>query len=699
MIRRIELHNLATHENTEVEFDNGKNVIIGATGSGKTNLLLAIDFAFTGEAPGINLFELIADDSDTAEVILDYLEPRTGQNYRIHRNLTRETNNRVIHECSFTNLETNEVVRKPTAVQTTLENLGVISSVFHNVIHVAQGKFADLLDETQERRNILDRLFHIAQLENTHQALGRQSSPINQIEQRRHQNLETKSGLKTVASKLSDEKNTLNKLKKERQSRQSRLDDLKREYDKLKKISKQNSKLQQEFQETEKQIQTLEETIATCNNHIKIILSQLRRLFSRNDSHKIENTSSKETIQYLQIIKSKFETSKAEENKQKQYRKQAYEHYIETKSQLDLLKKERLNKFNQLFSINNYIKGKGEQPQIECDKCGSILTKKQWNKHIKEEQVVIETLDEKIEDLLTKAENETNQVKEYEAKLEEIAAQMHKFEKISLLIEQLATQRQNLEKTSSFSNPKIEKKKSLLQELRRLFKVEITTSDEELMKKALLLNDRITSLSTTIQDFTNDLEFYDDNHIKPQQKRVREAEEATDKLKKIEPEICLDEKRIKLLYVIRNSLREIQPIVRRNYVSRITQSANDYLKRLYGGKEIESFELTEDYQLLVTRIGHKRHANRLSGGQQVLASIAFLLALSEVLSQLDFLILDEPTTHLDANRRKELVTVLERLRRIPQLIIVDHHPELLEAADMRFQVLLTSEGTSQINPN
>ena len=138
-------------------------------------------------------------------------------------------------------------------------------------------------------------------------------------------------------------------------------------------------------------------------------------------------------------------------------------------------------------------------------------------------------------------------------------------------------------------------------------------------------------------------------------------------------------------------------MVRKNYVSRITQSANDYLKRLYGGQEIERFELLEDYQFLVTRAGYKRHANRLSGGQQVLASMAFLLALSEVLSQLDFLILDEPTTHLDANRRRELVSVLEKLRRVPQLIIVDHHPELLKAADMRFQVSLTSEGKSQIN--
>jgi DNA repair exonuclease SbcCD ATPase subunit len=76
--------------------------------------------------------------------------------------------------------------------------------------------------------------------------------------------------------------------------------------------------------------------------------------------------------------------------------------------------------------------------------------------------------------------------------------------------------------------------------------------------------------------------------------------------------------------------------------------------------------------------------------------MAFLLAPSEVLSQLDFLILDEPTTHLDESRRKELVNVLENLKHVPQLTIVDHHPELLAAADTRFQVTLTREGQSQV---
>src|SRR5208283_1692817 len=122
MIQRIELHNFASHDDTEIEFGNGKNVIIGATGSGKTNILQAIDFAFLGDVPEVNLTELIADYSDYADVIVEYDDPRTAQTYRIHRSLKRAPDGKAEHECSITNLATNEVVKKPKPVRKTLES-------------------------------------------------------------------------------------------------------------------------------------------------------------------------------------------------------------------------------------------------------------------------------------------------------------------------------------------------------------------------------------------------------------------------------------------------------------------------------------------------------------------------------------------------------------------------------------------------
>jgi exonuclease SbcC len=221
-------------------------------------------------------------------------------------------------------------------------------------------------------------------------------------------------------------------------------------------------------------------------------------------------------------------------------------------------------------------------------------------------------------------------------------------------------------------------------------------TDQEVIDHSLSLPKDLKRSHSRIEELTNDLKMFEERVLNPQAKRVEEAKKAQTELLKLIPEIKSEENKISRLETIRTSFREIQPIMRKSFVAKITQSANDYLKRLYGEAELENFELTEDYQFLVTRAGYKRHARRLSGGQQVLVSMAFLLALSETLSQLDFLVLDEPTTHLDADRRRELVNVLESLRRLPQLIIVDHHPELHEAADIAFTVSLSSEGKSQV---
>jgi len=53
--------------------------------------------------------------------------------------------------------------------------------------------------------------------------------------------------------------------------------------------------------------------------------------------------------------------------------------------------------------------------------------------------------------------------------------------------------------------------------------------------------------------------------------------------------------------------------------------------------------------------------------------------------------MDEPTTHLDEERRKELVNILSSFfkeggRIIPQMLITTHHPEIENVADVIYTV-------------
>jgi len=78
----------------------------------------------------------------------------------------------------------------------------------------------------------------------------------------------------------------------------------------------------------------------------------------------------------------------------------------------------------------------------------------------------------------------------------------------------------------------------------------------------------------------------------------------------------------------------------------------------------------------------------LSGGQQVAFALALRFAMARNFSQsMELLILDEPTVHLDAQRRMGLTELLLKLKgRIPQMLIVTHDPELEVAGDRVIRV-------------
>lgn len=76
----------------------------------------------------------------------------------------------------------------------------------------------------------------------------------------------------------------------------------------------------------------------------------------------------------------------------------------------------------------------------------------------------------------------------------------------------------------------------------------------------------------------------------------------------------------------------------------------------------------------------------LSGGEQISVALALRLGMASILgsSKLNLIILDEPTVHLDAERRKALVGVLSQLSNISnvqnpmQFIIITHDSEIFE---------------------
>jgi len=121
----------------------------------------------------------------------------------------------------------------------------------------------------------------------------------------------------------------------------------------------------------------------------------------------------------------------------------------------------------------------------------------------------------------------------------------------------------------------------------------------------------------------------------------------------------------------------------------ISAKTSEYLTML--NTKIQRIDLTEkarDISITCYSKNTTLDLDSLSGGEQVSIALALRLGMAQLLgaSNLNFIILDEPTTHLDEERRKSLVKVLTQLSDITntttnsamQFIIITHDAEIFE---------------------
>ena len=102
--------------------------------------------------------------------------------------------------------------------------------------------------------------------------------------------------------------------------------------------------------------------------------------------------------------------------------------------------------------------------------------------------------------------------------------------------------------------------------------------------------------------------------------------------------------------------------------------------------DITEVKLTDDFDVEIVDRDGVRDFSMASGGEKVAIALALRLAIAKALAgaKIGLIMLDEPTAHLDEERRRSLVAAIRRLfsgkGEFPQLILVTHDRELEEAA-------------------
>ncbi len=208
---------------------------------------------------------------------------------------------------------------------------------------------------------------------------------------------------------------------------------------------------------------------------------------------------------------------------------------------------------------------------------------------------------------------------------------------------------------------------------------------DNLSRKLQETNRRIGGYQKTIEDAKNAIEFAGKNIV-----QLREASEVTVMLEKIRSNIF-------------NRDGPIGTSLRSWAIKVISEKASDYASLFNIG--ISRVELTERArEVTITCFG--RHGeidlDSLSGGEKVAVALALRLGIAYMMgsNRLDFVILDEPTTHLDEERRKALVRIVSEAFRegagpLSQIIIVTHDSEIFEDSevDRIFRFSMTAEGS------
>jgi exonuclease SbcC len=134
----------------------------------------------------------------------------------------------------------------------------------------------------------------------------------------------------------------------------------------------------------------------------------------------------------------------------------------------------------------------------------------------------------------------------------------------------------------------------------------------------------------------------------------------------------------------------IQKMIRARAKPLLEKATRDLFERF--NLAYSDVKIDEDYNISVIGPAGEQDIDQISGGERVALAIALRLAIAQVLSgKIETIIMDEPTTHLDEQRRKELVSILSSFFReggriIPQMLIITHHPEIEDVADTIYTV-------------
>lgn len=669
MIKSIELVDFLSHSDTNLEFKDGVTIFVGDNGAGKSSIIDAITYSLFGEHTRKNVKSLIRRGTNQGYAKIEFsIRDKQYEAFRKIKNVSSNyleakffdtTDNNRIDIASGERKQYNESMK---------EEIEKIIGMDYKKLQIAsiveQGKLNEIIElKPAERQELFNSVIGIDKL--------------------------------NIASKymLENIKKFREKIKTDLGYNDDDIENLTRKFENCQQDIKETQPKKNQLELKQKQIQ---EKLTKLQNELEIETPKIDKIdqLELRKNELLKYVKEKERAIQQQISENERKIRDCEGCFEEIQENTGFEVKIQ---KVEEAVEETLNKIkeisNQIASLNEkqILASKLQLKDNKCPVCDSTVEKLNpffQEEHIKDEIIKLQQeikLKEKERDTYTQKRREFEE-KVQKTRNAESTLRAHSINtKEELLGIKKETEIQK-EKLSLTNNNDLKEISQIDNQAKLIFenilKLELETKgfkEEGFLNLKKIIIEKQSELSQINQETGRMLE------------KIDLAKKEMDEIKKIISELKIVRKYILKLEKIEenifNKKGSVATSLRSWALNSISLKASEYLSSL--NTKIQRVSLSEK-DIMCYSNTETLDLKSLSGGESVSIALALRLGMASLLgsSNLNLMILDEPTTHLDAERKKLLVGILSQLSEISnlqlpmQFLIITHDEEIFEDSNV-----------------
>jgi len=685
MITSVELGDFLSHSDTKLDFDKGVTVFVGQNGAGKSSIIDAITFAMFGQHTRKSNKGLIKRGANQGFAKVEFtINDRQYQ-------AVRKIDTKGSLQAKFSEIVNGETIeiaageRKQfgeSMTQQVEKTIGLDFEKLKIASIVQQGELNAIIKaKPKEFKELLNAIIGIDKLDVA-------SEEMKTVNKEFREKIRERVGYDDTHVEILQR--DLEKYQKDLEESEPQRDDLVLKQNQIQKeLSELRTKLEIETPKIDK-INQLEQRKEELRSYAKEVIHEIQREITEKERKIRECEGCFEHVGLKNELESKIEKVElAVEDTQKKIQELT----------------SKIGSLNEKQSLAAKLRLKDNK----CPVCDSIVEKLNpifQVEHLKQE---LENMQKKIIDLQKEQVVYNQKRTEFSIRLQnardaEATLRAHSInnqEEIRKIQEEIKA------KMHSIQNIPLSSNRSLL---------EISEVDSH----AKMIFNNISKLESETQGFDEN-EFQNlKNAINEKQRKSSQFDQQigaiTEKISKDREQINIILNAIKELKIVKeyvigldgiqsnifNRDGQVATSLRSWALNTISTKASEYLTLL--NTKIQRIQLSEklrDISITCYSKSEMLDLESLSGGEQVGVALALRLGMASLLgaSNLNLVILDEPTIHLDAERKKFLVGVLSQLSNIEnsgtpmQFIIITHDAEIFE--DSNVERIYKFESTEQ----